>query len=206
MSKGARHAGRARAFQVLYGLTFFKEPEKGLAGEGALRAFFDRAPSNRADDDPLDEGVPVKIPHGYIDAEADTEETETAVHREVRPAREAGGHQRPDADYAWELVKGVWARREDLDAVVGRFSRHWKLGRIARVELTILRLALYEMLLRDDIPPKVAINEGVELAKAFGDENSKSFVNGILDAAAKAVAHGEIGSDTGRGPEPARIP
>ncbi len=95
--------------------------------------------------------------------------------------------------FAWELTLGVWSRREELDAVIMRFSQNWRIQRIAKTELSILRLALFEMLHRPDIPVKVAINEAVELAKQFGDENSRSFVNGILDAAAKAIEHGEIG-------------
>lgn len=95
--------------------------------------------------------------------------------------------------FAWELTLGVWQLREELDQVIMRFSQNWRIQRIAKTELSILRLALYEMLHRPDIPVKVAINEGVELAKQFGDENSRSFVNGILDAAAKAIEHGEIG-------------
>lgn len=93
--------------------------------------------------------------------------------------------------FALGLATEVLDRQEELDAVVKRFSQNWKVERIARVELVILRLALYEMLHRPDIPLKVAINEGVELAKAFGDENSPGFINGILDAAAKAIDNGE---------------
>ncbi len=95
--------------------------------------------------------------------------------------------------FAWELTLGAWSHSAELDKVVMRFSQNWRIERIARTELTILRLALYEMLHRPDIPVKVAINEAVELAKRFGDENSRSFINGILDAAAKAIENGEIG-------------
>lgn len=95
-------------------------------------------------------------------------------------------------DFAWELTAGVWDHRRELDEIVGRFSTHWKLTRIARIELTILRLAVYEMLYQSDTPRKVAINEAVELAKGFGDENSKNFVNGILDAVAKAIENDTI--------------
>ena len=95
-------------------------------------------------------------------------------------------------EFAWELVSGVWERTEDLDKIITRFSRHWKIQRIAKVELAILRLALFEILFCKDTPPKVAINEAVELAKRFGDENSKNFVNGILDAAAKDLEKGEM--------------
>lgn len=98
------------------------------------------------------------------------------------------------AGFAWALVHGVWTRRDELDEIIGRFSKHWKVSRIARIDLTILRLAIHEMLHVDDVPTKVAINEGIELAKRFGDDNSRSFVNGILDAAGRAYANGEIGA------------
>jgi N utilization substance protein B len=94
--------------------------------------------------------------------------------------------------FALDLASSVVKKQEDLDAVIQRFSQHWKIARIAKVELVILRLALYEMLHRPDIPLKVAINEAVELAKTFGDENSPGFINGILDAAAKAIDGGEF--------------
>lgn len=95
-------------------------------------------------------------------------------------------------DFARELVLGVSARQAELDEVITRFSQNWKISRIARVELAILRLALYEMLFTD-MPLKAAINEAIELSKRFGDENSRNFINGILDAAAKAVSRGELG-------------
>ncbi|MGE4551728.1 MAG: transcription antitermination factor NusB [Desulfovibrionaceae bacterium] len=95
-------------------------------------------------------------------------------------------------DFARELVLGVMQHQAQLDEVITRFSQNWKISRIARVELAILRLALYEML-HTDMPLKAAINEAVELSKRFGDENSRNFINGILDAAAKAVSRGELG-------------
>ncbi|EPR44771.1 NusB antitermination factor [Desulfovibrio sp. X2] len=98
-----------------------------------------------------------------------------------------------DRAFAWELVRGVYSSMADLDEAIGSFSQHWKISRIARIELTILRLALYEMLHMPDIPLKVSINEAVELAKEFGDGNSPNFVNGILDAAARAVQQGQFG-------------
>lgn len=94
--------------------------------------------------------------------------------------------------FAWELINGVWDVKEELDSVIGKFSQHWRLERIAKIELTILRLALFEMLYRSDVPLKVAINEGIELSKKFGDEKSRGFVNGILDSAAKSLNTGEI--------------
>ena len=94
--------------------------------------------------------------------------------------------------FAWELINGVWDSKIELDAVIEKFSQHWRLERIAKIELTILRLALYEMLYRPDVPIKVAINEGIELSKKFGDEKSRSFVNGILDSSARSLRNGEL--------------
>jgi len=95
--------------------------------------------------------------------------------------------------FASQLVMGVMEHQADIDKVIGQHSDHWKIGRIAKVELAILRLSLFEILHRQDIPLKVAINEAIELAKGFGDESSRSFVNGILDAVARAVDQGRFG-------------
>lgn len=119
------------------------------------------------------------------------EDLKRAFEEAPRAAQE--GDRGDRLDFAWDLVLGVWSCRAELDAIVTRFSRHWKIARIARIELTILRLALYEMLHLPDVPAKVAINEAVELAKRFGDDNSKNFVNGILDAVARAVDDGTLG-------------
>lgn len=102
------------------------------------------------------------------------------------------GDDETGAAFAWELVHGVWSHQRELDALIVRFSKHWKLSRIAKVELTVLRLAVYEILFSPDIPLRVAINEAIELAKRYGDENSRNFINGILDAIAKAVDSGEF--------------
>jgi len=93
--------------------------------------------------------------------------------------------------YAWTLVEGVFDNYDRIDEIITRHSQHWKLNRIAKVELTILRLSLFEMLYCPDIPFKVAMNEAIELAKDFGDDNSKTFVNGVLDAAAKGAERDE---------------
>jgi len=97
--------------------------------------------------------------------------------------------------YALQLVNGVRDNLEELDANIGRHSQNWKVKRIAMVELTIMRLAVYEMICREDIPVKVAINEAIELAKTFGDNNSRNFVNGILDAVAREIRHDQSGTD-----------
>jgi len=89
-------------------------------------------------------------------------------------------------DFARELVLGVTAHLAELDKTIEAHSQHWKIERIAVVERTILRLSLYEMQ-HTDIPVKAAINEAIELSKTFGDSKSRSFVNGILDGAAKRM-------------------
>jgi len=89
--------------------------------------------------------------------------------------------------FSWELALGVWKNVQRLDAVIARFARNWRLDRMGRIELTLLRLAVYELQYRADIPPRVAINEALELCGQFGEAGARSFINGILDAAAKAL-------------------
>lgn len=101
----------------------------------------------------------------------------------------------PDAEnsYAWQLCKGVWQEREQLDAVLAGLSQNWRVERMGKVEITLLRVALYEMLQGNpDVPPKVAINEALELSKQFSDEKTRGFVNGVLDAAVKALESGAL--------------
>ena len=84
-------------------------------------------------------------------------------------------------EFAIELVRGCCAEREAIDAKIREVSRHWRLERMARVDRNILRLAAYELLHLAEVPRKVTLNEAVELAKRFGDEDSPAFVNGVLD-------------------------
>ncbi len=88
--------------------------------------------------------------------------------------------------FARELVRGVAARRDEIDRRLAEVSRNWRLDRMDRVDRNVLRLGAYELLFEDDVPAKVAINEAVELAKEFGAEHSGAFVNGILDALRRA--------------------
>lgn len=84
-------------------------------------------------------------------------------------------------EFAEALVMGVMEHREAIDqAIVGR-SKNWSLSRMPRVDLSIMRLAAYELMFRRDIPKKVSINEAIEIAKKYGDKESPAFVNGILD-------------------------
>ncbi len=98
-------------------------------------------------------------------------------------------HPLPEAqEYAWKLVQGVVENQIGIDLIIERYSPGWRIERMSVIDRNILRLAVYEMLYIDDVPPKVSINEAIELAKGFGSKTSASFVNGILDA----VYHHEI--------------
>ncbi|MBI4661570.1 MAG: transcription antitermination factor NusB [Verrucomicrobia bacterium] len=83
--------------------------------------------------------------------------------------------------FADPLIRGVLEHREAIDARIVKHAKNWALHRMAVVDRNVLRLAIYEMLHRDDIPPVVSINEAVDIAKRFSTEDSGKFVNGILD-------------------------
>ena len=83
--------------------------------------------------------------------------------------------------FADPLIRGTLEQRDALDEVIKKHAKNWDLPRIAAVDRNIMRLAIYEMLHRDDIPPVVSINEAVDIAKKFSTEDSGKFVNGILD-------------------------
>jgi N utilization substance protein B len=79
------------------------------------------------------------------------------------------------------IANGVREHREELDGLIAKYARNWDVTRMAVVDRNIMRMGIYEILFVVDIPPKVSINEAVELAKKFGDVESAKFVNGILD-------------------------
>jgi N utilization substance protein B len=84
-------------------------------------------------------------------------------------------------DFMESLVKGVLEHLEDLDETIAQHAKNWNLRRMAAVDRNILRLAVYEIKYRNDIPPVVSINEAVDIAKKYSTEDSGKFVNGILD-------------------------
>lgn len=120
----------------------------------------------------------------------------------TRNAEEFGGSD-TDRPFMETLLSGVIAKKQDLDLIITKAAPDWPLEKIAPVDRNILRLGLYELLFADrtQVPPKVAINEAIELAKVFGGESSGRFVNGVLGAVYK-----EIGSpgkdDTGKKERP----
>jgi transcription antitermination protein NusB len=94
----------------------------------------------------------------------------------------------PEPDFARELVDGVRREREELDALIERHSVGWTLDRIAPLERNILRVGLFELLHRPDVPTEVAIDEAVEAAKELCSADAPGFVNGILGAVAREEA------------------
>ena len=84
--------------------------------------------------------------------------------------------------FCTRLIEGTHEHREDIDDRIRRVSSNWSMERMAIVDRNILRMAVFELLYCQDIPPKVAINEAIDLGKEYGTENSGSFINGILDA------------------------
>lgn len=110
-------------------------------------------------------------------------------------------------DFAKDLLQGICRKKEEMDRLIREASTNWRLERMPMVDRSILRLAVYEILYRSDIPPKVSIDEAVEMGKRFGSEQSGGFINGVLDRIYKglrgeAVETGPLPTDpesTGRG-------
>ena len=89
--------------------------------------------------------------------------------------------------FAEELIQGVLQRLESLDSEIKAYAQNWSFERIAKIDLAILRMAIFELLYRSDIPPVVSINEAIELSKIFSNEDAKRFINGILDKVAEKL-------------------
>ncbi len=97
-------------------------------------------------------------------------------------------------EFAEELVQGVQAQREVIDEAIRARSKNWSLSRMPLVDLNVMRLAVYELMFRSDIPKKVSINEAIEIVRRYGDKESPAFVNGILDEI-EACAKVELSSE-----------
>lgn len=90
-------------------------------------------------------------------------------------------HPREEYAFAEELIHGTLEHLEEIDELIRDCARNWAFSRIARVDLAILRMAIYELLYRTDIPPVVTIDEAIEIGKVFSNEDSRRFLNGLLD-------------------------
>ena len=102
-------------------------------------------------------------------------------------------HKKPSAEvqeFSETLVKGVLDKMEAIDKIITEYATNWQIQRMAIVDRNIIRMAAYELLYLDDIPPKVSINEAIDIAKKYGDKDSGKFVNGILDKINKESGKG----------------
>ena len=151
---GKRREARERAVQFLFQHDL--NPPEDI--EPALAEFWEtqRAAAIAEDKGPAKWGQPVELP------------PPTADEAEVRL-------------FAEPLIRGTLQHRDEIDGQIMKHVKNWELHRIAAVDRNILRLAVYEMLHREDIPPIVSINEAVDVAKKFSTQDSGKFVNGILD-------------------------
>jgi transcription antitermination protein NusB len=114
----------------------------------------------------------------------------------LTPVIEEAEAKGESADYARQLAAGAWAKREQYDRMITEVSDHWEVSRMAVVDRNILRMALFELVERPDVPARVVIDEAVEIGREFGDAETPQFVNGVLDAIWKKhpacrVARGE---------------
>ena len=94
-------------------------------------------------------------------------------------------------DFFIVLAKGVCDNRESIDEIISKYSDNWKVSRISTIDKNILRIAIYEMLNLSNIPHPVTINEAVDIAKKYGNNESGSFINGIVDRVRIALEKGE---------------
>jgi N utilization substance protein B len=100
-----------------------------------------------------------------------------------------------EKNFIWQLVNGVVEKKEKLDEIISKSAPQWPLEQITIVDRNVLRMGLYELLFssREEVPPKVAINEAIELAKTFGGESSGKFINGVLGTVYREI--GEPGKE-----------
>ena len=113
---------------------------------------------------------------------------------DTHPANVSGAESLPDEDdiaYCDRIVRGVSETAESLDSIIGQHSFGWAVDRISRVDLSILRLCVYELCYMPDIPHSASINAAVELAKTFGGEKSYAFINGILGSVEKSLTESD---------------
>lgn len=101
---------------------------------------------------------------------------ETILERNIKNL----GAKTESTQFIQETIQGILKYLKEIDQKIAGAAPEWPLEQIALIDKNILRIALYELIYRDDIPPKVAINEAIELGKAFGGENSSKFINGVL--------------------------
>lgn len=179
--RAQRRENRIAALQFLYAWEL-NRPE--VLADG-LRAFFESPERVLPDSEEADPPTPLPPEKVGPDAEAVPEPVPmeppapTAASQVLEPDNPEG--IRTWFSFGEELTIGTVGCIEEIDAVIRERAKNWDFNRIAKVDLSILRLALYELLHRPDIPPVVTINEAIELSKQFSGPDSRRFINGILD-------------------------
>ena len=104
-----------------------------------------------------------------------------------------------DRRYVNEVIQGVLDEQTKIDRTLKRYTENWDVDRLGALDRTVLRVAVYEMLFRDDVPPVVSINEAIEIAKAYSGQKSARFVNGVLDRIQKELNRPSRTRNTGNG-------
>ena len=108
--------------------------------------------------------------------------SKTDVDEAIELIRDNFGMPRESVEFSTQLIKGTLDHIKEIDVLIKDCSEHWSLERMSTVDKNILRIAVCEFLYCDDIPPKVTLNEAIDIGKSYGSDNSGSFINGILDA------------------------
>lgn len=119
------------------------------------------------------------------------EAAQSAIH-EAEHENEAGldvADDKISPAYIYELVEGIYSNKTQIDNMLAEYLKGWQMDRLSRIDREVLRLAVYEMIYREDVPPKVVVNEAIELAKHFGTDESGKFVNGVLGKMIKELEH-----------------
>jgi len=108
--------------------------------------------------------------------------SDTSIQQVIDPLTKETEFAEKAIRYAMTLTRGAWINQERFDEVIAGVSDHWKISRMAVVDRNILRMALYELTEQPDIPPRVTIDEAIEIGREFGSAETPQFINGVLDA------------------------
>ncbi len=178
--KVSRSQARSLAFQILYSLEFtqintIEELRKAYISAPRVKISYQEPQSENLDITPNEED---ENPMLFLPSVDELLANENDYIEDTHDQLQVQG-------FAWELVEGVWIHVNSLDSTIEEYAKNWKINRLGRIELTILRMALFEMLYREDIPIKVSIAEALELTNQFAEMKARSFINGLLDAVHK---------------------
>jgi N utilization substance protein B len=114
-------------------------------------------------------------------------DTDEIIERDIKELNEQSGAPAIDRDLSHFLVQGVTDNLDTIDGIISTSAPEWPLTQIAKTDLAILRIAIFELYIARSVPPKVAIDEAIELGKEFGGENSGKFINGVLGTVVKSL-------------------